>query len=520
MIVLISSISTNTQQIRRQQQLQSCYNDFSTVILKEAEKQICVVLDSADNRRCNKLPRGIQLQIKVDKLGSSFTPTGYFTDFSYASTTELCVSCTNPLCQSRKFFESLTASATISSYALTAQVLVGAVIRQQLDLQYCIQNSYLNVFSDHVESVVQIQSTCAFPAINASSSVQFTNTALHFTHNTPVISGNLFIMPFSTSALSLFDENNFQSLRVRLCFQRGSTVNCVQRDSSDVRIHGLPPGFAKLSLKMNSGLKLVGIPSLVGKGYQSLMADSTFRVKLQVNVNNKSFIFESTDKVTYTPGETQNFTCSTDVCGQNMQYVHQNNGLITSAHTVTTVKKNGLVTFVVSENVTSINEGCYQGFHLNYNEKFMWLDLLSNQQSTVCQISSNQNYTLVLSAKNQTQTNITQFSYQLNSTANMVNISFAVRSEILQMINNQFISLQILQDTETIDNIPLLKVVNHCLEDFRIQQTIILVISMVISILLTIIFYDAKYYCNRSAKQTTKMSKIILLKFNEFDDIE
>ncbi|CAL6074160.1 Hypothetical_protein [Hexamita inflata] len=150
----------------------------------------------------------------------------------------------------------------------------------------------------------------------------------------------------------------------------------------------------------------------------------------------------------------------------------------------------------------------------------MWLDLIANTQ-TICQISSNQSYTLILASKNKTQTIITQFLYQLNSTTSLVNTSFIVRSEILLMINNSLsTSLQIKLDTDSIDNIPLLKVVNHNLEAFKIRQIIVLVVSMVVSLLLTIIFYDAKYYCNRSAKQTTKMSKIILLKFNEFDDIE
>ncbi|CAL6066680.1 Conserved_hypothetical protein [Hexamita inflata] len=522
MITFITSISTATQQIRRSQRLQSCYTDFTSVIFKENQRLICLVLDSAFNSSCSQLPRGVRLQITIDKLGTQFTPTGYFTDFSYESTTELCVNCTDPLCQSLKFFESTIANATISSYTLTAKVSVGIVIREQLDFKTCMQNSYLNVYADRVEAVVQLPDRCvALSTANASSSVQFADSALQFTHISPIISAKQLTLPFSTSAFSLFDEKNFESLRVRLCFQRGTTVNCVQRDSKELRIHGLPPGFTKLSLKMiTDGVKLVGVPSSVGKGYQQLMADSDFHVKLSVNVNNISYTFESTDKVTYEVGETQSFTCSTDVCSQNMLYVHKNSGLITSANILTTVKKSGLITYVINENVTTFNQGCYLGFHLNYDEKFMWLDLIANTQ-TICQISSNQSYTLILASKNKTQTIITQFLYQLNSTTSLVNTSFIVRSEILLMINNSLsTSLQIKLDTDSIDNIPLLKVVNHCLEDFRIQQTIILVISMVISILLTIIFYDAKYYCNRSAKQTTKMSKIILLKFNEFDDIE
>ncbi|CAL5985031.1 Hypothetical_protein [Hexamita inflata] len=265
-------------------------------------------------------------------------------------------------------------------------------------------------------------------------------------------------------------------------------------------------------------MQLQGIPSSNGIIYAQMISAissqlDVFHIKLQIQFGENAFFFESSDLQTYKNGQTQSFSCITDLCKTNMLYVYNNIEKITSASTLTTIKVTGVM-YMVTETVTSFYEGCYNGFHLSYNAKYIWFELLVNSASTTCSITTNQSYSITLAAKNSTQTNITQLSLVLNSSMEIINISFVMTKDILKMIQHSTsTSLFITQDQITVDYLSLLKVVNHSIDSFITQQIIVLGISMGASLLISIAYYVIKLYVQIPVKKT----KIIL---KDFDEIE
>ncbi|CAL6092944.1 Hypothetical_protein [Hexamita inflata] len=172
------------------------------------------------------------------------------------------------------------------------------------------------------------------------------------------------------------------------------------------------------------------------------------------------------------------------------------------------------VMYMVTETVTSFYEGCYKGFHLSYNAKYIWFELLVNSASTTYSITTNQLYSLTLASKNTTQSNITQLTQVLNLSMELINISFVMTKDILEMIQHSTsTSLFITQDKITVDFISLLKVVNRNIDSFYTQQFIALGISMGASLIISIAYYVIKLHVQIPVKKT----KIIL---KDFDEIE
>ncbi|CAL5994060.1 Conserved_hypothetical protein [Hexamita inflata] len=161
MMYLLANIYNGiTTEIDAQTELEGCYSELSRVVLKEDQAQICVQLISAGNSSCKKLPKGVKVTVELDNLSGFYTPTGYFSDFNYSSTTELCVSCSNQACIDKVFFESKTASAVIESYGLKAPVAVGVVIREQLNLENCIKEVKLIVSKTQMKLSIELQDYC------------------------------------------------------------------------------------------------------------------------------------------------------------------------------------------------------------------------------------------------------------------------------------------------------------------------------------------------------------------------
>ncbi|CAL5995738.1 Conserved_hypothetical protein [Hexamita inflata] len=521
-----------TTEINTQIEIEDCYSELSRVVLKEDQAQICVQLISAGNSSCKKLPKGVKVSVELDNLSGFYTPTGYFSDFDYSSTTELCVSCLNQACIDNVFYESKTASVVIESYGYKAPVSIGVVVREQQDLVNCIKQSYIKVFSAKIELVAEINDYCwqiltanSYQLLNNTITIRFSGFTFQETYTLAstdivfTVVGQSFVFSIDESnSYMIFDEYDFIELEMRIGIQQSNTINYLTTSSTKLEIDGLPPGFSQLRLRINpNSMQMAGVPSDVGILYGQMAAGQhfdAFHIKLQIQFGDDAYFFESTDLQTYQNGQTQSFSCSTDQCKTNMLYVYNNIDKITSAGTVSTIKSAGVILYMVTETVTSIYEGCYKGFHLNYNAKYIWFDLLINSASTTCQISTNQTYQLTLSSKNSTLVNITQLTQVLNSTIELINISFVMTKDILAMIQKSTSTfLFIAQNQVTIDYLTLLKVVNADIDSFYNQQLIILGVTMGASIIIATATHLIKLYVKRPVKKTQ-------LKLKDFDEID
>ncbi|CAL6005791.1 Conserved_hypothetical protein [Hexamita inflata] len=516
-----------TTEINDQIELQNCYSELSRVVLKEDQKEICVQLITTQNNYCNNLPKGIKLSVELDNLSGFYIPTGYFSDFNYSSTTELCVSCTNLACTNHVFFESKTANTILESYAFKTPIQIGVVVRQQSDFANCINQSYVKVSSTQIQVVVEINDYC-WQVLNVNSYQLLNNTiTLRFFDFTvqkiytpsstdivlTIVGGSFVFFIDEPNSFVIFDENDFIEFEMKIGIQQSNTVNFLLTSSNQLQIDELTSGYSSLRLRVNTNsMQLSGVPSDIGKLYAQMAGSQhfdEFHIKLQIQFGEDAYIFESSDLQTYQDGQTQSFSCSTEKCNTNMLYVYNNMAKITHAGTVTTIKSTGIILHMVTETVTSYYQGCYKGFHLNYNSKNIWLELMINSQST-CSITTNQTYFLTLASKNSTQVNITQISQVLNSTTKLVNISYAITDDILAMIrHSQFTSLLITLNQVTIDYLSLYKVVNNNMDYYYTQQLIILGVSMGISILADMVSYLIKL----NYKNHVKNTKLILKEF-------
>ncbi|CAL5994106.1 Conserved_hypothetical protein [Hexamita inflata] len=521
-----------TTEIDTQIEIEDCYSELSRVVLKEDQAQICVQLISAGNSSCKKLPKGVKVTVELDNLSGFYTPTGYFSDFNYSSTTELCVSCSNQACIDNFFYQSKTASAVIESYGYKAPISIGVVVREQQDLVNCIKQSYIKVFSAKIELVAEINDYCwqiltanSYQLLNNTITLRFDGFSIEQIY-TPssvdlvyTVVGQSFVFTVNEpDAYTIFDMYDFIELEMKIAIKQSLTVSYLLTSSNKLEIDGLPPGFSQLRLRINpNSMQMAGVPSDVGILYGQMAAGQhfdAFHIKLQIQFGEDAYFFESSDQQTYQNGQTQSFSCSTDKCKTNMLYIYNNIDKITSASTVTTIKSAGVILYMVTETVTSIYEGCYKGFHLNYNAIYIWFDLLINSASTTCQISSNQTYQLTLASKNSTLVNITELTQVLNSTLDLINISFVMTKDILAMIQKSTSTfLFIAQNQVTIDYLTLLKVVNADIDSFYNQQLIILGVTMGASILVAIAAYLVKLYVKRPVKKTQ-------LKLKDFDEID
>ncbi|CAL5985030.1 Conserved_hypothetical protein [Hexamita inflata] len=236
-----------TTEIVTQTEINDCYSELSQIILKEDQKQICVQLISASNSNCIMLPKGVKVSIQLDNLNGFYTPTGYFSDFDYFSTTELCVSCSTQACIDHIFFESKTANAVIESYGYTAPVSIGVVIREQSNLANCIKQSYIKVFTTQIKLIAEINDYCwqilnanSYQLLNNTISIRFqgqvqvqsiyTPSSTHITH---VVVGQSFEFSVDEpNAYQIFDNYNFIELEMKLCVQQSLTMNYLETQSN------------------------------------------------------------------------------------------------------------------------------------------------------------------------------------------------------------------------------------------------------------------------------------------------
>ncbi|CAL5993986.1 Conserved_hypothetical protein [Hexamita inflata] len=412
-MLVIFSFQTTTVQIVKQTTIQNCYSEQSSVVFKEDSKQICLYLVTNNNSECYKIPRGINVTIKLDKLGM-FQPIGYFNDFNYSATKEICVSCSNILCNTNKFYESTSVSATIRSYGYRTSISVGIVIREQQNLNLCIQHSFIKVFKTQLQIVAEINDQCwqlfqnnNYLLINSTIDVQFleSNKQLTYTPGSPIVlteENQKFIFTlYNPQSYNIFDQNNFELVKFKIYIKQSNTYNIIQSQSNVIQIDSLPPGFSQLRLRVNQKIfQLSGIPSEIGKLYQQQAAQQqfdAFNIQLKIQFQNKVIFFHSIDSQTYINGQIQTFICQSTQCSQDMIFVIQNINKIQKINTITSVFRNNIILYMIAETVTSIYQGCYDGFHLNYDQKYTEIHLMLNEQSNTCPITAyNKNYQYVL----------------------------------------------------------------------------------------------------------------------------
>ncbi|CAL5995726.1 Conserved_hypothetical protein [Hexamita inflata] len=523
-----------TSEIDAQTELEGCYSELSRVVLKEDQAQICVQLISAGNSSCKKLPKGVKVSVELDNLSGFYTPTGYFSDFDYSSTAELCVSCTNQACIDKVFYESKTASAVIESYGLKASVAVGVVIREQLDFDNCIKQTVLKVFKSQIQLSVEFQDYCwqtlinnNFNILNSTMLLRFQETQLQLVYTPGVqgqcdISGNFIVFTHTNlDAYSLFDQNNYIDTKIWITIQQSNTINILVATSDDINIDGLSPGYSQLSMKITQDyIQLTGTPSDIGKNYaQQVISDriDKYHIKLQIIFSEYSYFFESDDMQNYQLNQTQTFSCSNDSCTSNMQYVFKNLNNIVSANTVTSMKRQEKIVYIVSETVTQVYEGCYSGFNLKHDHNQLMFELDLNERSTTCAITTNQTYSLTLASKNQSFVQIMNFEQILNKSTDFIRVESALTKDQLTMIeNSESTVLLINQLNGAITDYSFLhKVVNVEMQGFVNSQIIVLVVSVVVIAIIAITRDVILMCCKNSKKTIVKKIKII-----DIDELE
>ncbi|CAL5994068.1 Conserved_hypothetical protein [Hexamita inflata] len=523
-----------TSEIDAQTELEGCYSELSRVVLKEDQAQICVQLISAGNSSCKKLPKGVKVTVELDNLSGFYTPTGYFADFNYSSTTELCVSCSNQACIDKVFFESKTASAVIESYGLKAPVAVGVVIREQLNLENCIKEVKLIVYKTQSQTSVELHDYCMqalnnnnFQVLNSSSLTRFKerNIQLVYTPGSALqcdIIGNFIVFTNrNPQAYYLFDQNNYIDTKTWITIQQSNTVNVLVAASDNIYIDGLPPGYYQLSLRINQNvMQLTGTPSAVGKNYaQQFVAENidSYHIKLKIIFSEHTYFFESNDLQNYQPNQTQTFACSNDSCAADLQYVFKNLKNIISASTLTSMKKQGSIIHMVTETVTQVYEGCYSGFVLKNDHKQIQFELDINEQSTTCAIDINRTYSLTLASKNQSFVQIMSFDYILNKSTDIITVESVLTKAQTSMIKNSESTVLLINqlDGAIVDYSFLLKVINGDVQGFINSQIITLVVSVAVIAIAAISKDIILMFCKNSNKSKVKKIQII-----DIDELE
>ncbi|CAL5995733.1 Conserved_hypothetical protein [Hexamita inflata] len=523
-----------TSEIDAQTELEGCYSELSRVVLKEDQAQICVQLISAGNSSCKKLPKGVKLSVELENLSGFYTPTGYFSDFNYSSTTELCVSCTNQACIDKVFFESKTASAVIESYGLKAPVAVGVVIREQLNLENCIKQVKLIVYKTQSQTSIELHDYCMqalnnnnFQILNTSSLTRFKehNVQLFYTPGSSIqcdISGNFIkFTNQNPQAYQSFDQNNYIDTNIWITIQQSNTINILVAASDHLYIDGLPPGYSQFSMKITQDyIQLAGTPSEIGQYYaQQVLSDNIdqYHIKLKISLGEETYFFESNDLQNYQNGQIQTFSCSTDSCTADLHYVFKNIKYINSASTLTSMKKQGSIIQMVTETVTQVYEGCYSGFNLKHDHNQLMFELDLNERSTTCAITTNQTYSLTLASKNQSFTQIMNFEYILNKSTDFIRVESALTKDQLAMIeNSESTVLLINQLNGAITDYSFLhKVVNVEMQGFVNSQIIVLVMSVVV-IAIIAITRDVILMCCKNSKKTI-VKKIQIIDIDELE---
>ncbi|CAL5994114.1 Conserved_hypothetical protein [Hexamita inflata] len=494
-----------TSEIDSPTEIEDCYSELSRVVLKEDQAQICVQLISAGNSSCKKLPKGVKVTVELDNLSGFYTPTGYFSDFNYSSTTELCVSCSNQACIDNFFYQSKTASADIESYGYKAPISIGVVVREQQDLVNCIKYTILKIFKTQIQLSVELQDYCwqtltnnNFNILNSTVLLRFQETQLQLIYTPGVqgqcdINGKYIVFTHTNlDAYTIFDNNNYINTKTWITIQQSNTINILFAQSNNVIIDGLPSGYSQLSLKINQNIiQLTGTPSDIGKNYsQQVITDNIdyYHIKLQIIFSEHTYFFESNDLQNYQPNQTQTFACSNDSCAADLQYVFKNLKNIISANTVTSMKRKQSIIYIVTETVTQMYEGCYYGFDLKYDHKQIQFELDLNEQSTTCAIDLNRTYSLTLASKNQSFVQIMSFDQILNKSTDTITVESVLTKAQTAMIKNSDKTVLLINqlDGTIVDYSFLLKAINEDVQGFINSQIIILVVSVVVIAIMAI----------------------------------
>ncbi|CAL5994058.1 Hypothetical_protein [Hexamita inflata] len=266
-------------------------------------------------------------------------------------------------------------------------------------------------------------------------------------------------------------------------------------------------------------MQLTGTPSDIGNSYaQQVLSDDIdyYHIKLKINLGGQTYFFESIDLQNYQASQTQAFICSNSGCTTDMNYVFKNLNKIESASTVTSMKKQGSIIHMVTETVTKVYEGCYNGFDLKHDHKQIQLDLDINEQSTTCAINQNQSYNMVLVSKNQSLTQIMAFECTLNKSTTFVSHNAVISESQLGLIQNSQRTVLLInqKDGTTVDYSFLQKVVDLDMSGFFRSQIITLVVCVAAISVVEIVRDLFLQYCKHPRKIRTK------IQIKDFDELE
>ncbi|CAL5981105.1 Conserved_hypothetical protein [Hexamita inflata] len=159
------------------QPLLNCYTTDTEAQLFPSNKTICFVLQSYNNADCAILPKGLKITAQLsafESLSPKYEPVGYIYDFSYSSTTKICVPCLDNVCTTSNFQLSQKAHLRLESRTHYTAIACGKVSRVQSDFENCFsQDSYLEFKSNKmcynaIFSGSCAQLTGAYTVVNAT----------------------------------------------------------------------------------------------------------------------------------------------------------------------------------------------------------------------------------------------------------------------------------------------------------------------------------------------------------------
>ena len=111
MLFNLSFLSVEANYITSKQQLSRCYNGLSSIHLYKNNNTICVTLSSNEEDECNVLPKGMEVQVTLNKFASKIL--SYVYDFSYNTSKHICMPC--PDCAGTDFYKSTLATVDLMS---------------------------------------------------------------------------------------------------------------------------------------------------------------------------------------------------------------------------------------------------------------------------------------------------------------------------------------------------------------------------------------------------------------------
>ena len=240
-------------------ELVDCFSADTSVVMHRASREICVTLASAHNAACEVLPRGVLLEVVLERL--SFTPALEIPDFEYGGDAAHCVACLDHACLFDRFWESVSAHVTVRSVSYFSTVTPGHIVQRQQDDENCFTpgNMQIRVERTSLNASVLLNPVCrehfAAPGlyfVNMSLQMNLSEARRNFMHvgNASVFSqtsydGATLTFRYSSSTLGgleMMERSPLDNGRLTVFFHRAGVLHMMVAET-DVVIFAASPLF-------------------------------------------------------------------------------------------------------------------------------------------------------------------------------------------------------------------------------------------------------------------------------------